>query len=508
RTGRRRIDPKEDSWSVPPSDLGVLSLSLDAEIDRLDGSVQVDGKSICTQLPCARHVKTGSHTVSVRVPDCDPWQRKVDTESLTNLKVQLSCRFGFVSLTAPDGAKVSFQKKDYEKQANGLYRLPTGSGTLKVFDDCHNGESKTTTLTSLSINKLTMGLGPKTTKSVTINVRDDAGKALSGRVFADNSALGSTPSVSVPICAKNVRVEIPARKRTKKVPFSTAKSTYELSLNNAVKGYKPILVRKGKFTMGDTWEDYWFRLPPRRVQITYDFYIMQSEVTQDLVTKVLNPGYQGWYVPNMPEKMDWVDAAHFANELSKREGLEPCYSITPNTEKPKKKLSSYQYPPNRKVVWKDKACTGWRLPTEAEWEYAAKGGSRNEKYKYAGSNNCSSVGWFAEELDDYEGPHTVCAKRKNSLGLCDMSGNFAEWIWGTQKKLVTQMSEEDKKEDNPIKRPILVDPIGWDPDEIYQEGDDPLVRGADLSKRCKEDIPYITSYRFSSQTGFRLVRRK
>ena len=208
----------------------------------------------------------------------------------------------------------------------------------------------------------------------------------------------------------------------------------------------------------------------------------------------------------MPEEMDWEDAVMFANELSKKEGLEPCYDITPNTEKPKNKIPYYQSTPKNNVVWKNKLCTGWRLPTEAEWGFAAKGGAKNQKYKFAGSNNCSSVGWFKEEIGEYYGPHTVCGKKKNILGLCDMSGNLGEWVWGTS--MVTKMTKEEKKADEPLRRPVLVDPIEYDRDELYQKAEDLMLRGGDISKRCTEDIPYLSDDSFTSKRGFRLVRRK
>jgi formylglycine-generating enzyme required for sulfatase activity len=69
-------------------------------------------------------------------------------------------------------------------------------------------------------------------------------------------------------------------------------------------------------------------------------------------------------------------------------------------------------------------CEGWRLPTEAEWEHAARGG---ESYAYAGSNTLEDVGWYSGN-SGYE-THEVCTLAANGYGLCDLSGNVWEWTW-------------------------------------------------------------------------------
>ena len=148
-----------------------------------------------------------------------------------------------------------------------------------------------------------------------------------------------------------------------------------------------IRVEAGAFRMGG---DYYSDEKVHEVTLTQNYYIGETLVTQELWQAIMGDNPSKFRGANRPvERVSWDDSQKFIRRLNQ---------LTGKT---------------------------YRLPTEAEWEYAARGGNRSQGYSYSGRNCLDSVAWYADNSENET--HDVMTKAPNELCLYDMSGNVWEW---------------------------------------------------------------------------------
>ena len=257
--------------------------------------------------------------------------------------------------------------------SNGVARitLPVGQHTYIVASDGYESEEGMVKLKASAPSNLQIQLSKEAVAEVS-NVND-----------AIQSIPSTSPSQSITITSDN----------SSSTSVTSGASEISIPVSNGIT-IDMVKVEAGTFKMGATSEmkkPFKWEKPVRQVTLTNDYYMGKYEVTQALWQTVMgsNPSrFKG--SNNLPvECVSWDDCQEFIRKLNIMTGR------------------------------------SFRLPTEAEWEYAARGGKKSCGYQYSGSSNILDVAWYWD--NSLDGTHVVGMKQANELGLYDMTGNVFEW---------------------------------------------------------------------------------
>ena len=249
-----------------------------------------------------------------------------------------------------------------------------------------------------------------------------------------------------------------------------------------------VWVEAGAFQMGSpvgTSNSQQNERPMRRVTLS-GFWMCRHPVTQSEWLELM--GSSVWQQRDLADEdfpmygegdklpmyyVNFFEAVAYANRKSQRERLAPAYMISGAGDS--------------RIVSRNPSANGYRLPTEAEWEYAARGGLYSEGNIYSGSDNVDEVAWYSENSG--KNTQELCTKKPNGIGLYDMSGNVWEWCWDLWGKYPR------KDEIDPEGAPL---------------GDNRVIRGGSWNSSAAEvrsaNRDGIAPSSRDSDLGFRLVR--
>lgn len=302
---------------------------------------------------------------------------------------------------------------------------------------------------SLTHNKLT-----SSTKALADNL-SESGKSGDYYVFFPEDSpreLSFYDNTNKVLFSRNCSPSILAHGKSGYMTIPTVENHKGWNMKSFIKKYtvgtvdfNMVLVQKGSFDMGSTRNTN--EKPIHMVTLTKDYYLAETEVTQALWEEVMGDvATEGQ--ENYPRvSMTWYSAMEFIDRLNHLTGEE------------------------------------FRLPTEAEWEYAARGGRESHDYPYSGSETMDSVGWYYYNSNKLQ---PVGQKHPNELGLYDMSGNVEEWC---QDFYASYTSEHQ------------IDPV-------CTSGSYRVLRGGsyeDSSSYCTVSYRYSSSSDYSKNYGFRLA---
>lgn len=400
------------------------------QLSPTNAMLEVDGQlwEVAPDGTAMKFVNFGTYSYRVQAPNYLPETGKVTVDDPNNTKtVNVNLKSDFVEVTLQVDADAEIWVNN-EKKGVRTWTGQLGKGSYKI--ECKMEGHETSMISkeiTAEMNGKTITLPAPTPIYGSLNVESTP---IGATIYIDGKEMGKTPRYINKVLIGQHRVRLVkegyeecselvsiAKDEHKQMKAAMDKKTEEMQLMEGtttsngqserifmVNGvsFTMKLVEGGTFQMGATFEQgsdaYDNEKPVHSVTLS-NYYMGETEVTQALWEAVMGSNQSHFEGDNLPVKqVTWNNCQEFIRKLNQK---------------------------TRK---------NFRLPTEAEWEYAARGGKKSRGYKYSGSNTLRDVAWFGQwngntydNGNSGEKTHAVKTKSPNELGLYDMSGNVWEW---------------------------------------------------------------------------------